>query len=414
MKILLITDSYPPEVRSAAVLMQELAEGLNERGHEVTVCTLMPRYNLAAEVSRGGRFWYTRRENGILLIRVNSLPVHKTSVWVRGVSELTLPLAFLAGSMLGPKPDVIAVYSPPLTLGLTAGVFKYLGSTPFIFNVQDLFPQHLIDFGIMKNPIIINFFKGMEKLVYTLASKIAVHSEGNHKYLLEKRGVPQAKLVTLPNWVDTELPHSARILGFRKKWGLEGKFILFFGGVMGLTQGLEVVIQAAEKLKDIEDIVFLLVGDGMAHTDLKRQVKEKGLTNVIFKPFVTPTEYWSVLKEVDVGIMTLSPEVKTPVVPSKMLGFMAAAKPFIAAVNRESDAISIAQASGGGQVVTAGDSLEFAEAVRHLYRDRQMATTMGKQGRQYALDCFSKANCLDRYEQILKELQVPAPLTAPS
>src|SRR3974377_2052201 len=107
MRILLFTDSYPPEVRSAAVLMQDLAVGLVERGHEVSVCTLIPRYNLAEKVSRNGRFWYTSRENGVFLIRVGSLPVHKTGLWIRGISELTLPIAFLAGSLLATKPDVM-------------------------------------------------------------------------------------------------------------------------------------------------------------------------------------------------------------------------------------------------------------------------------------------------------------------
>jgi len=385
--------------------MQDLAEGLVERGHEVSVCTLIPRYNLAEKVSRKGLFWYTNWENGVYLIRVNSLPVHKTSLWIRGVGELTLPIAFLAGSMLASKPDVLAVYSPPLTLGLTAGILKYFRNIPFVLNLQDLFPQDIINLGIMKNPLIINFFRGIEKLVYSMANKIAVHSEGNRKLLLEKEDIPAVKLVTLPNWVDTEMPHRASILGFCKKWGLQGKFILFFGGVMGVKQGLEVVVQAAEKVKDIDDIVFLLVGDGGAQPDLKKQVKEKGLTNVVFKPFVTPAEYWSLLKEVDVGILTLSPDIKTPVVPSKMLGFMAASKPFIAAVNKESDAIAIAQASGSGKVVPAGDSQEFAGAVRQLYQDRQLAGNMGKQGRDYALAHFSKASCLDRYEQILTELK---------
>ena len=117
----------------------------------------------------------------------------------------------------------------------------------------------------------------MEKLLYNEADKIVVHSEGNEMFLLNQREVPKMKVGIICNWVDTEKPSEAAFLDFRKMWGLESKFILFFGGVMGYTQGLEIVIDVAERLKSEPNIVFLLVGDGIAETKTPAFSKGKGI-----------------------------------------------------------------------------------------------------------------------------------------
>ncbi len=400
MNILLLTDSYPPEIRSAAVLMQELAEGLAARGHDVSVCTLRPRYNLAGNGNGNSHAPALADENGVRVIRVNSLPVHNTSLWVRGLGELTLPLTFLRGLKSACAPDVISIYSPPLPLGLAGAALKVFRGAPFILNVQDLFPQHVIDVGLLKNPLLIHGYRTMERLLYQAAAKIAVHSQGNRRFLMEQRQVPAQKITLLPNWVDTE-PPEPEFLNFRETWELGDKFVLVFGGVMGHTQGLEVVVAAAEKLRDYKNIIFLLVGGGSAKARLEAEVKEKGLANVMFKPFLEPAAYRSLLAEADAGFLTLSAEVKTPVVPSKLLGYMAAGKPYIAALNSESDALAITRESGAGLCVPAGDAKAFSRAVQSLYAEQGRARAMGRRGREYAQAHFSKGVCLNRYEALL-------------
>ena len=401
MNILLLTDSYPPEIRSAAVLMQELAEGLAARGHDVSVCTLRPRYNLAGNAKGNGNAAGMATENGVRVIRVNSLPVHNAPLWLRGLGELTLPWVFLRGLTSVPHPDVISIYSPPLPLGLAGAALKVFRRAPFILNVQDLFPQHIIDVGLLKNPALIHGYRTMERLLYQAAEKIAVHSQGNKRFLVQQRRVPAHKIALLPNWVDTEQPTGAASLNFRETWKLGNKFMLVFGGVMGHTQGLGVVVAAAEKLQKCRDIVFLMVGDGVAKAGLEAQVQQKRLANVLFKPFVKPADYRSLLAEVDAGFLTLSPEVRTPVVPSKLLGYMAAGKPYVAALNPESDAVAITHDSGAGLCVPAGDAQAFAQAVQTLYADQDRGRAMGRRGREYAQAHFSKEVCLARYEALL-------------
>jgi colanic acid biosynthesis glycosyl transferase WcaI len=397
MKVLLLTDSYPPEIRSAAILMQELAQGLAARGHKVWVCTLQPRYNLAA----GLRYGKPPPEKNVRILRVNSLPVHNTPLWLRGLGELTLPWLFFARSAAFVNPDVVAIYSPPLTLGLAGAAFKSVRHAGMVLNVQDLFPQHAIDAGVLKCPFIISFYRRLENFLYRAAHTIAVHSPGNRNFLMEQRQVPPEKIAVIPNWVDPTLPQRCPPLNFKKNWHLEHKFVLLFGGVLGPTQGLELVIAAADRLRHHHDLVFLLVGDGAARRRLEQEVKQKRLSNVWFRPFLDPAQYQALLAEVDVCFLTLSPAVKTPVVPSKLLGYMAAGKPYVAALNAESDAVAITLDSGAGLVVPAGDPQSFSQAVLTLYRDKTLAQRMGRRGRDYVQTHFSKKNCLDRYEALL-------------
>lgn len=401
MRVLIFSDSYPPEIRSASLLMQQLAKGLSQRGHEVSVCSLLPKYNLAEPIPATRSLFSDTMENGVRVLRVTSPPVHNTHLFTRGLGEFSLPFSFLGSSSFVKDPEIIIIYSPPLTLGLAAVLRKIWKKTPYIVNVQDLFPHHIIDAGILKHPFLIRWFKLMENIVYSSASKLVVHSDGNQQFLLNNFSSFNGKVEVIPNWVDTESFETTNSNNFRERWDLKGKFVCFFGGVIGYTQGLDVVVQAADLLKDVREIVFLLVGDGINKATLQGWVQEKGLANVLFHDFIPPAAYCSLLKEIDVGLLTLSPQVKTPVVPSKMLGFLAASRPVVASVNEQSDAIKIIEESGAGIRVSAGDPHGLAEAVVHLYQDKSLRKEMGKKGKAYATRNFSKNKCIDRYDELI-------------
>jgi len=179
MNILLITDSYPPEIRSASYLMKELAEGLKERGYKVYVATSYPQYNLTEE-QREQIYPEYSHEDGIDIIRIKTLPHHKVSFIIRGISQLTMPKIFENKiKKYVSKADIIIVYSPPLTLATLGGKLKKIYSAKFILNIQDIFPQNAIDLGVIKNPLLIKFFEVIERKAYEEADLIFVHSEGN-------------------------------------------------------------------------------------------------------------------------------------------------------------------------------------------------------------------------------------------
>lgn len=402
MNILLITDSYPPEIRSASHLMQELAEGLRDRGHKVTVVTSYPQYNLTEE-SKGKVFDEFSVEGGISIIRVKTLPHHKVNFIVRGVSQLSMPYIFLSKvkKYLKEKTGIAIVYSPPLTLAKVGMVMKNRYGARFILNIQDIFPQNAVDLGVMKNKVLINLFEWMEKRAYQCADRIAVHSEGNKKFLIDKKGVPAHKTHILHNWIDIKtFMDQGRTGIYRKSYGIEDKFIFLFAGVIGPSQGLDLIIKVANNVKNIQDICFLIVGDGMEKERLMKMAEEYSLKNIMFQTFVSKEDYPVLVKDADVGIVCLTSLNKTPVVPGKILGYMAASIPVAAFLNRESDGHEIIRDARCGYSGGSDDPIRATDIILKIYKGRERLKQYGKNGFNYVSNYFAKDVCIDRLEKL--------------
>lgn len=409
-RLLLITDAYPPEIRSSSTLMRELAEGLRDRGHEVFVLTTYPSYNLtpqARQEFRNPARNLFRDEGNIKVIRVPTPPLHNVGRIVKGLSQLTLPILLSATGVWLRHLDAIIVYSPPLPLGLVAAALKKATGARFILNVQDLFPRNAVDLGILRNPALIAAWEYMEDICYRAADAVTCHSQGNIEWLRRHhalQGTPE-KVQLVYNWVNCDEYEQARPdETMRQELGLYDRFVFIFGGVMGFAQDLETIVCAAAKLVDHSDIVFLLVGDGVEREKL--QDLAKGLRNVVFHPFIEPNRYIRWLKTADAGLVTLRASMKTPVVPSKILGFMAAERPYLAVLPRESDAWIITKEAGCGLIVEPGVPESVATAVVELASNRVKAREMGKKGYIYCRRHFSKQACIDRYESILRSMGV--------
>lgn len=385
--------------------MYELAHELTARRHRVTVLTTFPKYNLTESSKKQIEKYPTNaEEDGIRVIRIKTLPIHNVNHIIRGIGQIFLPFLFFRSARSAGPQDVSVVYSPPLTLGLAAYLIKKMKGTPFLFNVQDLFPQNAIDLSALKQPMLIKFFRWMENFIYRKTDYISVHSSGNKDYLLSRR-IKSDRVSVIHNWVDLD---EYKIDGIpnpvREKDEFKGKFIVIFGGVMGYAQDLETVVDSANILKDHKQIIFLLLGDGAEKKSLMKKSQSLGLTNIKFLPFVSKEEYPFWVHAADVGLVTLKRSMKTPVVPSKILGFMAAGKPILASLNSESDGIRIVEEGQCGINVPAGDPRTMAEAILKLLADEEERRRMGQRGRLYAEKNFSRAACVTQYEEIFKNL----------
>lgn len=397
MKVLLITDSYPPEIRSASHLMLELAEGLRDRGFDVTVATTYPEYNLDNE-QRNIKYPEFTEENQIKVIRIKTLPHHNVNFIIRGISQISMPYIFENKiKKYLKKAEIIIVYSPPMPLAMLGAKLKKNFNAKFLLNVQDIFPQNAIDLGVLKNPLLIKFFKDMERNAYIDADLIFVHSEGNLNFLKMNHPDIATKFIVLHNWIDTkQFERLSRTNKYRKLYNIEDKFIILFAGVMGLSQGLDFVIELAEKVRDLKDLVFLFVGDGMERTKLQDLARAKNLNNVIFKPFVSKEEYPYLVKDCDVGLVSLSSKNKTPVVPGKILGYMAAKLPVLAFLNRESDGHIIIKQANCGFSCIHGDIQKAEDLVREIYKNKISLSTYGKNGYNYLVNNFERKICIQK------------------
>lgn len=401
MNILIFTDSFPPEIRSASHLMYELSENLIIKGNKIVVITTFPKYNLNEIPNKYRKKIFLKENyNGITTFRLFSLPIHNVPHIIRAISQWVLAIIFMIVGLIPEKIKVILVYSPPITLGLSAYFVSQVKKTPFIFNVQDLFPQNAIDLGILKNKFLIKIYKKVEIFIYKKAKFITVHSEGNKRYI-QKHGTNKDKIKVIYNWVDTDfIKPLSKLNDFRKKYKLNNKFVVSFAGVIGLAQDLISVIKAASILKDIEDILFLLAGDGLEKERLEREVLRLNLKNVIFLPFQERVKYPELIAASDICLVTLKKSMKTPVVPGKLQSIMAGGRPVLLSVPTESDARKIVSEAMCGICIEPENPEEMAKAILCLYKDRSLAEKMGKNGRKYAEKSFSLNICSKKYEKL--------------
>ncbi len=403
----MLTDRFPPEVRSSAHLYHELASLLQTRGHQVRVITKVPSKYTAQEgrsrprKSQDG--WDT--VDGVLVRRVSWVPFLNGSRAVRALDHLTLWVTFALAGRQWPEADVVLIYSPPLPLALAGGAYEWWYRTPFILNVQDLYPQTVIDLGLLRNRVAIRAAEQLESTAYRLARGIVVHSPGNQKYLVDRKGVSPEKVRVIHNWVDlTQLRPGPKENGFRHAHALEGRFVVSFAGLMGYAQDLATAIQAAELLQNWSEIVFLLVGEGVAEGRWKAMAAEKGLRNVRFLPMQPKSTYAQLLAASDVCLVPLADDLRTPVVPGKLQSIMASARPVIATLNLGGDASRIVEAAECGYAFEPGDARKVAAAVLRLWRDPGLARELGANGRAYAERHFSLSACCGAYEQLLEEI----------
>lgn len=402
MHILLVTDSYPPEIRSASHLMLELAQELQQRGHQITVITTWPEYNLD-QARAPQTFRELEDEEGIRVIRVKTLPHHNVNYLIRGFSQLLMPLQFLTKLWrYGIRPTAAIVYSPPLPLALV-GSWLTRSGVRNILNIQDLFPQNAIDLGILRSKAQIKFFKTLERFAYRTADVVTVHSEGNRQMLLSDQPAFANKIKLLHNWVDIEHHDTDhRAVDFRKKWSITQKYIAVFAGVMGPSQYLDLILDIAEELQGHTDILFLMVGDGKERVRLQQLALSKQLKNVRFEGFISRDVYPDLLKACNIGLVCLSPQNKTPVVPGKILGHMAAGLPVAAFLHTNSDAHAMIAEAQCGVSANSADLASCVLALKGLLAHDENFDNIGQRGKQYAATHFSKEVCVSQLEAMLQ------------
>ena len=404
MNIVLIADSYPPEIRSVSLMMQELAEDLVSRGHSVTVVTYWPRYNLSADAKKI-KFKSLSIENNISVIRVKAPPHHNVNFIMRGISELISPFLFWKSikKFIKQKVDSVVVYISPLPLALLGSKVKKKYNSRFLLNIQDIFPQNAIDLGILKNDFLIRLFEYIEKKAYRCADKITSHTESSRKFLIKKKQVPPDKISIVHNWIDIDSYINARKTDlFKKKYGLKDKFIFLFAGIIGPSQGLDLIVKVANELREMSDVCFLFVGDGSKIGALHEMVDLYGLKNVVFKDFVSIEEYPNLVKDADVGLVCLSSRNKTPVVPGKILGYMAASIPVVAFLNKESDGhILIKEAGCGYSIASDASTEEISNLILQIYNEKDKLKQYGENGFRYVSRHFTKSSCIDNLIKLI-------------
>jgi len=410
MNILLINNYCVPEIGASSHLYYSLGKELASRGNNVFYLTGIPRYNIDKlqyeKYLKSEKFFVEELEK-MKVIRIKLPYVDRHKFIRRGIEHFEIaykmykyPRKFIENL----KIDVSLVYSPPLTLYWTAKKIKEIAKIPFILNVQDLFPQASIDLGVLKNPILVNFFRKIEESAYDSANLITVHSTKNKKFV-EKVCKNLQKVVVVENWIDeNEIMPDEKINDFSRKYNIADKFVVSFAGTLGVSQDIEVILKAAKEIEKHENIVFLIVGDGIKKEDSLKMAREMKLKNVVFLPMQPKEVYPQILHSSDVSLATLAKEVKTPTVPSKILSIMSAGLPVIATMSLNGDAPDLIKIAECGYVFEAGDYKHLAETILLLYKNESLRRQLGKNGRKYIENYLSVKSAADKYEELFLEL----------
>lgn len=390
MRIVLLSRYFPPEIGTAANLFYELACGLAARGHDIEVVTGFPWYNLLKIPEKYENKIFMTEEMQGFKVRRMSFPLFGPHRLKLALGHLTAPAAAFLSAAAVRKPDIFFAYSPPLFFGLTGWMLRRVTGVPFLFGVQDLHPQCYIDQGVLKNPLLIGILEGIEKFCYKSSSAVTVHSTGNKLHIVEKKGVPSAKIHVMPNWIDTdELKPLPRNNAFSEKHGLNGKFIVGYAGTLGMSQGLLSVVDAAHLLKNRGDIEFFIVGDGIEKQKMTARADALGLRNIRFLPMQPKSVYPWVVASCDVGLVTLNKKVKTPVVPSKILSMMAAGRPVLASMPLYGDAPGLISKSGCGLCVEPESPEALAGAIAELADHPEKCGRYSDMGRKFVQEEMS-------------------------
>jgi glycosyltransferase involved in cell wall biosynthesis len=303
--------------------------------------------------------------------------------------------------------DLIYVASTPPTQGALAAMVKKFKRVPFVYNLQDIFPDSLAGTGLArKGGLVWKIGRMVENFTYRNADKIIVISQDFKKNIMAK-GVPEEKIVVIYNWVDqnavVDIPRSENILFDR--YGLDrSKFYVTYNGNIGLTQNMDMLLEVVKALEANEDIQFVLVGNGAYLEEVKRIIAERNVQNVTMLPFQPYEEISHVFSLGDVSLVISKPGVGANSVPSKTWSIMSASRPVLANFD-ENELKSIIEKNNCGIFTKAGDKVAFADAILKLYGDRELCKEMGRNGRKFVMENLTKEIGTQKYVDVIKSFE---------
>lgn len=390
MRILMLTQYFPPEKGAAQVRLFEVAKAIRDQGHDIEVITAFPNYpnGIIPSEYRGKRFMKDSLE-GIPVYRTWIYPVQRGRFWKRLLNYFSFVFSAFYGVLKAGKADIIFVESPPLFIGFTMFFAKWVKGAKVILNVSDLWPESAVSLGLVTNKTLISMAERLERKMYKTSWRVSTQTTGIMDSL-KTRGIPSGKIVFLPNGVDPDL--FAPIAPDEKlleDLNLREKYVILYAGTMGYAHGLEVALQAAQLLeKDHPEIAFLMVGDGSEKPRLMEMAREMGLTNVRwvdFQPITEMQHYYSVAQ---ISLSTLRRyKLSEGVRPSKVFPGLASAKPLIYV--GEGEGAKVVEESGGGVILPPEEPQLLAEAILKLQQDPALCQTLGERGRDFVIKHYS-------------------------
>lgn len=414
MRILFLTDNFPPETNAPATRTHEHARIWVELGHDVTVITGAPNFP-TGRVHHGyrNRPYTVEETDGIRVVRIWTYIHPNIGMFRRTLDYLSFMFGAIPAALIQKRPDVIVGTSPQFFTVIGACVAGWLRRVPWVFELRDLWPESIKTVGAVGHGRVIRFLEWTEHLLYRRASAIVAVTESFRRVLVE-RGIPAEKIAVVRNGIDLGMFEPGHGGGFRDSLGLgPDDFVATYVGTFGMAHGLNTVLEAAAETRD-DPIYFVMVGEGADREALEDSIKKRGIDNVFLLPGQPRERIPDILAAGDATLVLLR---KTPlfetVIPSKIFEAMAMAQPIVLGVGGE--AAEIVEGARCGLTIEPENAPELAAALRRLRDDPGLARELGDNGRRAAETEFDRRRSALRMLSILEQVAARAPsLVAPA
>lgn len=404
MRILFLSHYFPPEINAPASRTFEHCKIWAEHGHDITVLTNVPNHP-AGKIFPGYRNWLWQRDRiaGISVFRLFTLVAANRAFLLRTMNYFFYMLMSIAAAPFLPKADVVISTSPQFFCGIAGYFVSRIKRTRWVLEIRDIWPESIVAVGAMKKSFWIRFLEWMEAFAYRNADTIVIVSEGFREHV-EARAGASSKVAYIPNGVDLAFFNpEADGKEIIRETRLQGKFVVTYIGTFGMAHGLETILEAAELLRDTQEVAFLLVGDGAERDRLLRRQDELGLSNVVIMDQQPKRRMPAVWAAASASVVLLRDRpVFRLVIPSKMFESMAMRRPIILGVKGESQ--RILEASGAGQAIQPEDPIALARIIREWVRSPELLIEMGSKGRSFVEANYSRKVLATEFEDLLEAL----------
>ncbi len=398
MHVCFFNRSYWPDVSATGQLLTELAEDLvRVHGWDVTV---VAGYPIRSDASLPPSEW----RNGVHIVRA----VGSTLDPQRFVGRATNYISYFASAVVKGlgirKPDVVVALTDPPIIGLAALAAAAKARAPFVFLCEDIFPEVAALLEDFHSDTVDATLTQINRFLVRKATRIVALGETMKRRLVEGKGADPSKVTVIHNWADCRsVAPGPRDNPFARQHRLADRFVVLHAGNIGLSQDLEIVLHAAEQLRDRRDVVFVFVGDGAKKKDLQDIAARRDLRNVMFLPFQPREIMDQSYATADVSLVSLKRGLAGVIVPSKLYNVLASGRPCIAAVEQDCEVADIVNRHECGFVIAPGDASALRARIFELAADRGRGVAMGMRARCAALQ-FDRPRQIAAYDAVLREV----------
>jgi putative colanic acid biosynthesis glycosyltransferase WcaI len=403
MRILIAGINYRPEVTGIGPYTAGLAEHVVRCGHDVVVSTTFPHYPQWEWQPPMARWSRTDPLDGVEVRRTRVILPRRAGARWRIAYDTSFAAGTLLRSTMVRRPDLVLCISPPVQAAFSCALLARKWRVPLVLLLQDLPLQAALSVGMMSPGAACRLGNWIERRAYGLAEKIVVINASFRRSLADQ-GVPAHKVVEIPNWANLDYtapgapePEMRQLLG-----APNGEFLVLHCGNMGEKQGLRSAVLAAQIVSRRREVRLALVGDGAERRVLERMVVENDIRSVRLLPLQPAAVFPRMLASADALLLHQRAEVTDSVVPSKLLTYMAAAKPILAAASANSPAARLVSEARCGLVVRPDDPSALADAMDELSGDAHRRRALGLAGRQFVQERFQRKAILKEWELLLE------------